>query len=154
MLFTAGETYYNYVNVNNIVYSDVNKKLWIINEGYSHSALCAMYISYYDTSTHSFTTASQIDYKASCLKVSSAEQIIYSTCDIYLHIASINNIDSSEPFLLAPGLGRILVPTVETAKEIPGLMTKVLMIILPIGLILFGMLLLVLLIRLVISRVS
>lgn len=75
--------------------------------------------------------------------------VVYSTCNIY------KKGTQEVVFQPTPQLvGEVTIPEITQVEEIPQMMGKVLEMIIPIGLIIFGIGLLILLVRLVISRMT
>lgn len=86
-----------------------------------------------------------------------ADKFIYSTVDIYPLVGG-DIYGNTAPFTINSGFFfqktlQLLIPQIQTVEELPKIVTIVIKTIIPIGLIIFGILLLVLLIRWVILRV-
>ena len=80
--------------------------------------------------------------------ITSQENVAYLSHNIY-------DIEANLVFQQAPQIvGQVTIPAIQQVEEIPQVMGEVMKIILPIGLIIFGVFLLILLVRLVISRMT
>lgn len=144
-LLCCNSSTYNYLCFNDLTEND--NVILSCKETYNNWDIGSLVVYQYDSSSNTFTYVETTGWGNRTYKP--IKQVIGSSCDI-----KIMNSPSEIFFQRTPvPLVAVRVGVLEGIQEIPQVIMKVVQLIIPIGLVIFGILLLVLLIRWVILRV-